>query len=58
VAQERGELDENLDPVQLGRLAISLLQGLLLQLGLFGAGLDIDAYVRAATALIDREPAE
>src|SRR5262249_53940610 len=57
-AQERGELDQDLDPEQLGRLAISLLQGLLLQLGVFGAGLDIDAYARAARALIDREPAE
>jgi AcrR family transcriptional regulator len=56
-AQDRGELDQDLDPEQVGRLAISLLQGLLLQLGVFGAGLDIDAYARAATALIDREPA-
>ena len=58
VAQERGELDQDLDPEQFGRLAISLLQGLLLQLGVFGAGIDIDAYARAATALIDRELAE
>ena len=57
-AQERGELDQDLDPEQFGRLAISLLQGLLLQLGVFGAGIDIDAYARAATALIDRELAE
>ena len=57
-AQERGELDQDLDPEQFGRLAISLLQGLLLQLGVFGADLDIDAYARAATALIDRQPAE
>ena len=58
VAQERGELDQDLDPEQFGRLAISLLQGLLLQLGVFGAGINIDAYARAAAALIDREPAE
>jgi AcrR family transcriptional regulator len=57
-AQERGELDQDLDPEQFGRLAISLLQGLLLQLGVFGAGINIDAYARAAAALIDREPAE
>ena len=56
-AQERGELDQDLDPEQFGRLAISLLQGLLLQLGVFGAGINIDAYARAAAALIDREPA-
>src|SRR5262249_7175911 len=56
-AQERGELDEDLDPEQFSRLAISLLQGLLLQLRGFGADLDIDAYARAATALVDRQPA-
>src|SRR5262249_2984124 len=57
-AQERGELDGDLDPEQFSRLAISLLQGLLLQLGVFGADLDIDAYARAATALVDRQPDE
>lgn len=55
-AQERGELDPTLDPEQLSRLAISLLQGLLLQYGLFGNEIDIDAYAREATALLDRHP--
>jgi TetR/AcrR family transcriptional regulator, transcriptional repressor of aconitase len=58
-AQERGELDPALDPKDVSRLCISLLQGLLLQLGVFGVDeVDIDAYTRAATALIDRPPAE
>jgi TetR/AcrR family transcriptional regulator, transcriptional repressor of aconitase len=57
-AQERGELDPALDPVHFSRLLISLLQGLLIQLGVYGDGLDVDGYVRAATALIDRQPAE
>src|SRR5262249_35862273 len=45
-AQERGELDEDLDPEPFGRLAISLLHGLLLQLGVFGADLDLSPYSR------------
>jgi AcrR family transcriptional regulator len=52
-AQERGELDPALDPEQFSRLPLSLMQGLLIQLGVFGDDLDIDAYARAATALID-----
>jgi AcrR family transcriptional regulator len=56
-AQERGELDPALDPEQFARLPISLLQGLLIQYGVYGDEIDIDAYARAATALIDRPPA-
>jgi AcrR family transcriptional regulator len=52
-AQERGELDPQLDPAQFSRLAISLLQGLLVQIGVYGDEIDIDAYARAATELID-----
>ena len=52
-AQERGELDSELDPEDFSRLVISLLQGLLIQLSVFGDVIDIDAYARAATALID-----
>ena len=53
-AQERGELDGAIDPDQLGRLAISLLQGLLIQYAVYGAEVDIDAYARAAVTMIDR----
>ena len=53
-AQERGELDGEIDPDQLGRLAISLLQGLLIQYAVYGAEVDIDAYARAAVTMIDR----
>ena len=52
-AQERGELEPGFDPEQFGRLAISLLQGLQVQLAVYGDELDIDAYARAATALLD-----
>src|SRR5215813_2114856 len=55
-AQERGELDPALEPEHFARLCISLLQGLLLQLGIYGAAIDIDGYARAVTALIDRRP--
>jgi AcrR family transcriptional regulator len=51
-AQERAELDPELDPQDFSRLPISLLQGLLIQLSVFGDEIDIDAYARAATALI------
>jgi AcrR family transcriptional regulator len=53
-AQERGELDPALDPEQFSRLPISLMQGLLVQLGVYGQDLDVDAYAHAAAALIDR----
>jgi AcrR family transcriptional regulator len=52
-AQERGELDRALDPAAFSRLPISLLQGLLVQLGVYGEEVDIDAYARAAAKLID-----
>jgi TetR/AcrR family transcriptional regulator, transcriptional repressor of aconitase len=53
-AQERGELDPALDPADFSRLPISLMQGLLVQLGVYGDELDIDAYARAAAELIDQ----
>jgi AcrR family transcriptional regulator len=52
-AQERGELDEAIDPEEFSRLPISLMQGLLIQLGIFGDELDIDAYARTASDLLD-----
>jgi AcrR family transcriptional regulator len=57
-AQERGELDPRLDPEHFGRLCVSLLQGLLLQVGVYGDTLDIEGYAHAAVALIDRQPAK
>ena len=53
-AQERGELDPAVDPEQFARLPISLMQGLLVQLGVYGEEVDIDAYARAAAEAIDR----
>lgn len=55
-AQERGELDPTIDAEQFSRLPISLLQGLLIQLGVYGDALDFDAYASAAMALLDRRP--
>lgn len=51
VAQERGELDPALKTGPRGRLCISLLQGLLLQVGVYRDVLDIDGYARAAITL-------
>jgi AcrR family transcriptional regulator len=56
-AQERGELDPELDPREFSRLPISLMQGLLVQIGVYGDEVDIDAYAREAAALIDRPQA-
>ena len=53
-AQERGELDPAVDPEQFSRLPISLMQGLLVQIGVYGEELDIDAYAHAAAEVIDR----
>jgi AcrR family transcriptional regulator len=52
-AQGRGELDAAIDPDQLGRLAISLLQGALIQISVYGDEMELDAYVRTAAALLD-----
>jgi AcrR family transcriptional regulator len=52
-AQERGELDAARDPEQFSRLPISLLQGLLVQLGVYGDEIDIDAYAETAARLLD-----
>jgi AcrR family transcriptional regulator len=53
-AQERGELDPDVDPGQFSRLPIALMQGLLLQISVFGDEIDIDAYAGAARELLDR----
>jgi len=53
-AQERGELDAAVDPEEFSRLPISLMQGLLVQVGIYGDELDIDAYARSAAEVIDR----
>jgi hypothetical protein len=52
-AQGRAELDAAIDPDQLGRVAISLLQGALIQISMYGDEMDLDAYVRSAVALLD-----
>jgi TetR/AcrR family transcriptional regulator, transcriptional repressor of aconitase len=52
-AQERGELDPGLDLERFSRLPISLLQGLLVQLGVYGDEIDIDAYAAATAELLD-----
>src|SRR5215510_5757573 len=56
-AQERGELDAALEPEHFSRVVVSLVQGLLLQYGVYEGEIDIHAYVRAATTLIDGQPA-
>ena len=57
-AQDRGELDPALEPEHFARLCISLLQGALLQVGLYGDEFDLDGYARAITTLIDPKPVE
>lgn len=52
-AQERGELDPELDPGAFSRLPISLVQGLLLQLSVYGDEIDIDEYARTAAFMLD-----
>jgi AcrR family transcriptional regulator len=52
-AQERGELDPEIDPVHIGRLLIALVQGLLIQYAVYDGRVDIDAYVRTAIRLVD-----
>jgi AcrR family transcriptional regulator len=52
-AQERGELDPTLEPEHFSRLPVALMHGLFIQLGVFGEDLDVDAYARTATALLD-----
>jgi AcrR family transcriptional regulator len=52
-AQERGELDPALDPAEFGRVAVGTLQGLLLQVGVYGLEIDLDAYARTAAELLD-----
>ena len=52
-AQQRGELDPELEPEHFSRLPIALLHGLFIQLGVYGQELDIDAYARNARTLLD-----
>lgn len=52
-AQERGELDPGLDPEEFSRLPIALIQGLLLQISVFGDDIDIETYAHTARELID-----
>jgi AcrR family transcriptional regulator len=52
-AQERGELDPAVDPEHFGRLPLSLMQGLFIQLAVYGDELDVEGYVQAAAALLD-----
>jgi AcrR family transcriptional regulator len=55
-AQERGELDRAFDPERFSWLPISLVQGLLLQLGVYGDEVDIDGYAVTARTLLDGPP--
>jgi AcrR family transcriptional regulator len=57
-AQERGELDPAIDPKAYSALPISLLQGMMLQLGVYGDDFDVDAYARAAELLLDGTAAD
>lgn len=52
-AQQRGELPAAIDPDQFGSLAISLLQGALIQIAVYGEDMDLDGYVRSAVALLN-----
>ena len=55
-AQRRGELDPAIDADHVGRIAISLVQGLLIQYAVYGGELDVAAYARTAVTLIDGVP--
>jgi AcrR family transcriptional regulator len=52
-ARDRGELDPAIDPAAFSSLPISLLQGMMIQLGVYGDAFDVEAYARAAQALLD-----
>jgi hypothetical protein len=52
-ARERGEAGPAVEPRDVATIAVSLLQGLLIQLSVFGDELDVDAYASAAAALLD-----
>jgi hypothetical protein len=41
------------DPISSARLALSLFQGMLVQLSIFGDAVDQDAYVATAKAMLD-----
>src|SRR5919199_1661456 len=43
-AQARGELDPTVEPEHFSRLPVSLLQGLLIQIGVLGHSIDVEAY--------------
>ena len=57
-AQERGELDPALEPEHFSKLPLSLIQGMLIQLGVYGDELNVDDYARTAAALLDGPPAQ
>jgi AcrR family transcriptional regulator len=57
-AQERGELDPAIDPEAFSRLPIAMLHGMLIQLGVYGDELDVDAYARTAEVLLDGPAAD
>jgi hypothetical protein len=55
-AQERGDLDPAIAREAFSRLPISLLQGMFIQVGVYGEGLDLEAYMRAAQVLSTAPP--
>src|SRR5262245_16026893 len=52
-AQKRGELDPAIDPAEIGRLLIALVQGLLIQYAVYDGKVDVESYVRTAITLVD-----
>ncbi len=56
-AQERGELDPQLDPEHVARLMLAGFHGLLIQVSLLGDAVDVDAYVKTVAALLDSRAA-
>src|SRR3954471_13950628 len=52
-AQGRGELAPEIDPEAFSRVPIAMLHGMLLQLGLYGDALDLDAFARSAELVLD-----
>lgn len=52
-ALQRGELDPRVDPEDFGRVAISILQGTLIQYGLFSDTMDLVRHAEAVEALLD-----
>jgi AcrR family transcriptional regulator len=57
-AQARGELAPAIDPEAFSRVPIAMLHGMLIQLGLYGDALDLDAYARSAQLVLDGQPTD